>query len=162
MDYLEIVNKAKRGEITTNDLADYIIAAEQQRVNEEKRVRRLEKGYGELATNVNDINENITILPAEATDIQKEVKRKGVEVLGGKKSRAYKNVPLRTRVYRDIHFEVKRQYGLITDTGRQLSYTKLKRKYADGAIAIIKAYDPPISIANEIDAENDLDGMDDV
>lgn len=149
MEYLEIVQKAKSGEVSIADFANYIVETD-------KRLKRDEKAIGEQATKINDIEENITILPAEASDIQKEVKAKGVEVLGGKKSRAYQNVSLRGRVYRDIHFEVKRQYGLVTDTGRQMSYTKLKRKYTDGAIQIIRRYEPPIAIANEIDAENDL------
>lgn len=153
MEYLELVQKAKSGEITIADFANYIVETD-------KRFKRNEKAIGEHSVKLNDIDENLTILPAEATDFQNEVRRKGVQVLGGKNARAYKNASLRSKVYRDIHFEVKRQYGLITDTGRQMSFTKLKRKYANSALNVIRAYEPPIAIANEIDAENDLDGID--
>lgn len=153
MDYLEIVQKAKSGTLTAADFANYIVETD-------KRMRRNEKVLGEHASKFTDIEENLTILPAEATDFQNEVRRKGVQILGGKNSRAYKNASLRSKLYRDIHFEVKRQYGLITDTGRQMSFTKLKRKYAKSALRLIREYEPPIAIANEIDTENDLDGID--
>lgn len=84
------------------------------------------------------------------------MQRKGVEVMGGKKSNAYANTNLRRKVYRDIYTEIKRNYGLIDADGRQKSYKKLKRKYLKGAMIIIDNYEPPILLANEIDDENDL------
>lgn len=107
-----------------------------------------------------DIEEEYPLLPPESDDLSKAVRRKGVAVLGGKKSNAYNNTDLRKKVYRDIYGEVKRQYGLVDEKGRQQSYKKLKRKYLAGALLVVGDYEPPIAIANEIDAENDLDDMD--
>lgn len=76
--------------------------------------------------------------------------------MGGKKSNAYANTDLRRKVYRDIYTEIKRNYGLIDEMGRQKSYKKLKRKYLKGAFDIIDNYETPILLANEIDEENDL------
>lgn len=81
--------------------------------------------------------------------------------MGGKKSNAYKNTDLRKRVFMDIYGEVKRQYGLISETGRQLSYKKLKRKYFKGALVVVDTYVAPVTLQNDIDAENELEGMDD-
>ena len=80
------------------------------------------------------------------------------EILGGKKANAYKDVDLRRKVYRDIYYEVKREYGLIDEKGCQLSYKKLKRKHFKGALAVIAEYIPPIGLQNEITSLNELDG----
>lgn len=154
MEYLEILKKAKSGAvIDQKDIASFIIEAD-------KRFRRNEK---EIATNsegYRKVRDEYTLLPAEADDISLAVRRKGVSVMGGKKSRAYKNVNLRQRVYRDIYGEIKRQYGLEDEKGRKLGYKKLKRKHVQGALMVIEDYEPPIAIANEIDTENDLGDAD--
>lgn len=77
--------------------------------------------------------------------------------MGGKKSNAYANNDIRRKVYRDIYTEVKRNYGLIDEMGRQKSYKKLKRKNFRGAMAIVDSYVAPIAIQNDVDAENELD-----
>lgn len=154
MEYLEILKKAKSGAvIEQKDLADFIIETD-------KRFRRNEK---EIATNsegYKEVREEYTILPAEADDISLAVRRKGVAVMGGKKSRAYKNANLRQRVYRDIYGEIKRQYGLEDEKGRKLGYKKLKRKHVQGALMVVAEYEPPIALANEIDSENELGDVD--
>ena len=131
--------------------------------NEVGGIRTEIKNVKEIANNANrsirDMEEEYPLLPPESDDLSRAVRRKGVAVLGGKKSNAYANTDLRKRVYRDIYGEVKRQYGLIDETGRQQSYKKLKRKYLKGALIVIDGYEPPIAIANEIDAENDLEDL---
>lgn len=129
-------------------------------------MREMKKGVNaikEIANRANrgvkDIEEEYPLLPPEADDLSKAVQRKGVEIMGGKKSNAYNNKDLRRRVYQDIYMEIKRQYGLINDFGRQMSYKKLKRKYLQGAFAVVDMYDAPIAIANEIESENDMDGL---
>lgn len=106
---------------------------------------------------VRDIEEEYPLLPPEADDLSNAVKKKGVEIMGGKKSAAYANVELRRRVFQDIYLEMKRQYGLINEKGRQLSYKKLKRKNLSGAFEVVNEYEAPVALANEIDAENELD-----
>lgn len=129
-------------------------------------MREMKKGVNaikEIANRANrgvkDIEEEYPLLPPEADDLSKAVQRKGVEIMGGKKSSAYNNKDLRRKVYQDIYMEIKRQYGLINDFGRQMSYKKLKRKYLQGAFAVVDMYDAPIAIANEIESENDMDGL---
>lgn len=104
-----------------------------------------------------DIEEEYPLLPPEADDLASAVKKKGVAVLGGKKSNAYQDRNLRTQVYRDIYSEIKRQYGLVDERGIQKSYKKLKRKYLTGAFAVIDTYEAPIAIANEIESLNEID-----
>jgi len=120
------------------------------------KISTLEKKSARHEKHLRDIEEEYPLLPPEAEDLSRAVQRKGVEVMGGKKSNAYANTNLRRKVYRDIYTEIKRNYGLIDADGRQKSYKKLKRKYLKGAMIIIDNYEPPILLANEIDDENDL------
>lgn len=121
------------------------------------KIEAIEKKLTKHDRGLRDIEEEYPLLPPEADDLSKAVQKKGVEVLGGKKSEAYANKDLRKRVYRDIYTEVKRQYGLIDDMGRQKSYKKLKRKYLKGALAVVDGYELPVTLANEIDAENEIE-----
>lgn len=120
------------------------------------KIENLEKSVATTKRGLMDIEEEYPLLPPESDDLSKAVRKKGVEVLGGKKSEAYKNTDLRKRVYRDIYGEIKRQYGLIDEVGRQQSYKKLKRKYLKGALMVVESYQAPISLLNEIDSENEL------
>ena len=124
------------------------------------KIEALERKTAKHGREIRDIEEEYPLLPPEADDLSNVVKKKGVEILGGKKSNAYANTALRKRVYQDIYLDVKRQYGLIDEQGRQMSYKKLKRKYLKGAIAVVGEYVAPIALANEIDAENELDELD--
>lgn len=120
------------------------------------KIENLEKSVATTKRGLMDIEEEYPLLSPESDDLSKAVRKKGVEVLGGKKSEAYKNTDLRKRVYRDIYGEIKRQYGLIDEVGRQQSYKKLKRKYLKGALMVVESYQAPISLLNEIDSENEL------
>ncbi len=107
------------------------------------------------------LDEEAPLNPAEADDISKAVKAKGCAALGGKKAPAYQKLDLRKLVFQDIYSEIKRNFGLINpETGAQLSYKKLRRKYFKGALNVIANYEPGISLQNDIDAENDLGDID--
>jgi len=121
------------------------------------KIENLEKSVATTKRGLMDIEEEYPLLPPEADDLSKEVRRRGVAVMGGKKSNAYNNVELRKRVYRDIWHEVKRQYGLVDEVGRQQSYKKLKRKYFKGALITVGEYELPINLANDIEEENEFD-----
>ena len=123
------------------------------------KIESLEKKQARTSRTVKDIEEEYPLLPPEADDLSNAVKRKGVEVLGGKKSSAYADKDLRGRVYRDIYGEVKRQYGLINERGGQISYKKLKRKHLSGALDVVEQYVAPTVLCEEIESLNDLDGM---
>lgn len=121
------------------------------------KIERLERKDKQQDRKLLDIEEEYPLLPPEADDLSRAVQRKGVEVMGGKKSNAYNDKTLRTSIYRDIYTEIKRNYGLIDDMGRQKSYKKLKRKNLRGALAIVEDYELPISLENEVEALNEID-----
>lgn len=144
-----------------HELAKKIDEISRRLSNLENKEKQKDKVLVQHGRELQDIKEEYPLLPPEADDLSKAVKRKGVEILGGKKSRAYKNKEIRTKVYRDIYGEVKRQYGLSDEQGRQQSYKKLKRKYFKGALLIVDGYEAPVALYNDIEAENELGDDDD-
>lgn len=65
---------------------------------------------------------DIPLYGSEADELSNHVKRKGVAVLGGKKSEAYKDNNIRSKVYRDIYDQIKREFGIYSDDGKPKSY----------------------------------------
>lgn len=118
--------------------------------------KELKKAITQNSKGLKNIEEEYPLLPPEADDLSKAVKKKGVAVMGGKNSESYQDTGLRRRVYQDIYMEIKRNYGLIDEKGIQQSYKKLKRKYLQGALIVVDEYEPPISLSNEICSLNEL------
>lgn len=88
--------------------------------------------------------QDMPILGLEADKITTAVRRKGAWCLGGKKSNAYADRSLRSRLYSDIYRELYRQFGIST-------YKALKRSQCDVAVGIVDAYIPPLILVEEID-----------
>ena len=114
------------------------------------QIHLLAQGYVELEQKVDGINKDLQdfkqdmpLLAVECEKITKAVKVKGIEVLGGCNSEAYMDKSVRSKVYQDIHNEVKRQFGVNT-------YKAIKRSECDKAIEIIKSYELPMALANEV------------
>lgn len=55
---------------------------------------------------------DIPLYGSEADELSNHVKRKGVSILGGKNSEAYKDSNIRSAVYRDIYDQIKREFGI--------------------------------------------------
>lgn len=90
-----------------------------------------------------DFKNDMPLLAVECEKITRAVKLKGIEVLGGKRSEAYRNNSLRSKVYRDIHSEVRRQFGVNT-------YKALKRSQCDRVITQIGEYELPVVLEEEV------------
>lgn len=97
---------------------------------------------------------DIPLYGSEADELSSHVKRKGVAVLGGKKSEAYKDNNIRSKVYRDIYDQIKREFGIYSDDGKPKSYKALKRKYLYEAHECIDMYEAPTYLKEMIDSAN--------
>lgn len=144
------MRKATQNELTIFDINQYAVAID-------KKINEMMRGIVQNKKGLQNIEEEYPLLPPEADDLSNAVRRKGVQILGGKKSNAYQNKEIRRKVYRDIYYEIKRQYGLINENGSQKSYKKLQRKNLNGAFDVVENYLPPVDIENEITAENEID-----
>lgn len=117
-----------------------IISIDRKQVHMEKRMDKLEF--------------DIPLYGAEADELSGHVKRKGVKVLGGKQSEAYKDSEIRSKVYRDIYDQIRREFNLYDDSGKARSYKAMKRKYIADAHELIDCYVVPTYLAELIEAAN--------
>ena len=97
----------------------------------------------QLAVEVKELKEGMPLFNVECKEIQAAVKRKGVEILGGKGSPAYKNNSIRCKVYSDIQQQLRREFGVSR-------YEAIKRSQLPVAHEIVAKYKAPIYLVNEI------------
>lgn len=105
-----------------------------------EQIALLAQGTVELEQKVYSIENDMPLFGAESDELSAHVKRKGVEMLGGKKSEAYKDKKVRQMVYRDIYSQLKREFGIYDDDGKTKSYKALKRKDLADAHEFIDCY----------------------
>lgn len=115
------------------------------------QIQLLAQGYTELEEAVNSIKEDVTELKdnvplygCEIDEVSKHVKRKVVNVLGGKESEAYRDASIRSQLFTDIYSQIKREYGLVS------SYKSIKRKYIADVHDFIDCYEPPMVLYEQI------------
>lgn len=100
-----------------------------------------------LAERMDNFEQNLPLLPEDADDVSKEVKKRVVEILGGKDSNAYHNKSLSQKVFMDAYRNIKINFNVS-------SYKAIKRNRKDVAIQIAREYKPPLYLAEQIQAEN--------
>lgn len=111
--------------------AIFAIDAKQQ--EQEQRLSKLEN--------------DMPLFNSECKELQNLVRKKGIEVLGGYKSKAYNNKSLRTKVYTDIQRQLKREFGVCR-------YEAIKHSQLELAKQIIEQYKAPTVLVQEISLLN--------
>lgn len=113
------------------------------------------QGNTELTERVDKVEDKITSIEEETPlygceieEVQKHVRKKGIEVLGGKDSNAYKDGGIRGSVYSDIYKQLKREFGCVA------TYKSIKRKYLADVHEFIDAYLLPIALAEVVHDTN--------
>lgn len=94
-----------------------------------------------------DFKETLPLLPEDADRISDAVKKRGVEILGGKKSPAYNDKGLRMRLYINFYSNLKYNFNV-------RSYKSIKRNQKAQALQIVAEYKPPLFLAEQIDNAN--------
>ena len=97
----------------------------------------------QLEVEVKELKDGMPLFNVECKELQALVRKKGIEVLGGKGSQAYKNNSLRGKVYADIQHELKREYQVTR-------YEAIKRCQLIKAREIIADYKVPFMLKDEI------------
>ena len=92
---------------------------------------------------IDNLENNMPLFNVECKELQALVRKKGIEVLGGKGSQAYKNNSLRGKVYADIQHELKREFQVTR-------YEAIKRCQLIKAREIIADYKIPFMLKDEI------------
>ena len=108
------------------------------------QIQLLAQGYTELEQKVNDIKddvselkESVPLYSCDIDEIQQHVKRRVVNILGGKQSEAYRDNSIRHKTFSDIWTQLKREYGCVS------TYKSIKRKYIDDVHEFIDCYVVP-------------------
>lgn len=110
----------------------------------------VDKRVTKIENRIDRLEYDIPLYGAEADELCNHVKRKGVEMLGGKESNAYKDTKIRAAVYTDIYNQIKREFGLYDDKGRFKSYKALKRRYIYEAHELVDCYELPTYLEEQV------------
>lgn len=121
---------------------------------EMRAILMIDRKQVRMEQRIDKLEFDIPLYGSEADDLSNHVKRKGVSVLGGKRSEAYKDADIRSKVYRDIYDQIKREFGLYDDSRRSISYKALKRKYIEDAHELIDRYEAPKYLTELIEEAN--------
>lgn len=120
-----------------------------------EQIRLLAQGNTELTERVDKVEDKIISIEEETPlygceieEVQKHVRKKGIEVLGGKDSNAYKDGGIRGSVYSDIYKQLKREFGCVA------TYKSIKRKYLADVHEFIDTYLLPIALAEVVHDTN--------
>lgn len=89
----------------------------------------------------------LPLLGVESDKVDKALKHRGIEVVGGKESNAYHDKRLLKRVYWDIHGQLRREFQVGT-------YKAIKRNQTDLALKFIAEYQLPLALREEIETAN--------
>lgn len=120
-----------------------------------EQIRLLAQGNTELTERVDKVEDKIISIEEETPlygceieEVQKHVRKKGIEVLGGKDSNAYKDGGIRGSIYSDIYKQLKREFGCVA------TYKSIKRKYLGDVHEFIDTYLLPIALAEVVHDAN--------
>lgn len=118
------------------------------------QIQLLAQGWVELEQKVDSVNKDLQdfkqdmpLLALECQRITRAKNQKVVPLMGGKDSPAYKNNSLRGKVYSDIDCQLRREFGVDT-------FKAIKRSQCDLAVDIIKKYELPMALKEQIADEN--------
>lgn len=118
-------------------------------------LKQVDSKVDALNRDLQDFKETLPLLPADADDVKAEVNRRVIDCLGGKNSNAYHDSSIRGKVYSDVYRELKRQFEVS-------KYNCIQRNQKSIAIEIVRDYEPPYMLAEEIkdsNAQINLEGV---
>lgn len=109
----------------------------------DKKIQQVESKVELVNQDLQEFKMDMPILGVEEDEITAAARCKGVECLGGKKSNAYHDRSLRSKVYHDIYGELKRQFGVSR-------YKAIKRSQCQDALRVINKYKLPYILEEQI------------
>lgn len=112
-----------------------------------EQIQIIAQGYDGLAKDVEDIKNRMGLPGNMAHAFSKRRNAKVIEVLGGKKSNAYEDKTVRSRVYRAL-------FSSYCETFNQDRYNDLPMKDFDKALAFIENWYPPFELQQVIQDAN--------
>lgn len=132
-----------------------------------EQIQTIAQGTSELYQRVDAVTEDVKMVRedlerfkadvpafnADTKEIQSALRKKAIEVLGGKNSDAYRDKSIHGYTFSDIQIELRRQFGV-------KRYDQIKHKDVSAALEVIKEYKPPIHIKDKINMANAQQSLD--
>lgn len=100
-----------------------------------------------LSDRMDKFENDLPLFPEEADNVSGAVKKRVVEVLGGKTSNAYHNKSISQMAFSDAYRNLKRNFNV-------RSYKSIKRRQIDAALKIANEYVPPVYLVDQINVCN--------
>ncbi len=97
---------------------------------------------------LNEFKEALPLMPQDADEISGTLRKRGVEILGGKQSTAYNDRSLRMKLYRNFYSNLKYNFNRVS------TYKAIKRNQKAAALKVIAEYKPPLFLQEQIDKAN--------
>lgn len=126
----------------------------QKPMTTDQKIQLLAQGNVELTEKIDKVDKDLQefkadmpLLALECQRITRAKNQKVVPLMGGKDAPAYKNKSLMHKVYSDVDAQLRREFGVNT-------YKAIKRSQCDLAVEIIKKYELPRCLREEIKDEN--------
>lgn len=126
----------------------------QKPMTTDQKIQLLAQGNVELTEKIDKVDKDLQefkadmpLLALECQRITRAKNQKVVPLMGGKDAPAYKNKSLMHKVYSDVDAQLRREFGVNT-------YKAIKRSQCDLAVEIIKKYELPRCLREEIEDEN--------
>lgn len=126
----------------------------QKPMTTDQKIQLLAQGNVELTEKIDKVDKDLQefkadmpLLALECQRITRAKNQKVVPLMGGKDAPAYKNKSLMHKVYSDVDAQLRREFGVNT-------YKAIKRSQCDLAVEIIKKYEFPRCLREEIEDEN--------
>jgi Rha family phage regulatory protein len=123
------------------------LSAMEQLKLQSKALIEVDEKVENLANDFNAFKNDMPILALECERITNAKNRKVVGLMGGKDSNAYNNNSLRSKVYRDVDSQLRREFGIKT-------YKAIKRNQCEKAIETIENYQLPTYLQEQVSNEN--------
>lgn len=110
-------------------------------------IKQVDNKVNILEHRFDNFEKSLPLLPNEADEVSRAVKKRVVEVLGGKDAPAYKNRGICQKAFKDAYRELKRNFNVSR-------YKDIKREQKEEAVEIAGKYEPPLFLKNMIEHEN--------
>ena len=112
-----------------------------------KDVENIKGNMSDMKSEIDTLKDTMPLFPADADLISEAVKRKGVDVLGGKASEAYKDKGLKMSVFKDIYGQIHRNFGV-------KSYKSIRHKDCQNVLDVVSSYVLPLTLKERIHDAN--------
>ena len=112
-----------------------------------RKMEVVEKKTESLEERFDKFEKDLPLLPEEADSVSGAVKKRVVDILGGKKSNAYHDKSISQTAFIDAYRNLKRNFNV-------RSYKCIKRHQIDQALRIAMEYEPPMFLENLIEQSN--------